>query len=51
MSAMVFQTTGFSIICSTVCSGSYERKHQSSALLAFVGETTCDLQIPLPKDQ
>ena len=29
-------TTGISIICSTVCSGVAQRRHQSSASLAFV---------------
>ena len=33
---MAFQITGVSIICSTVCSGSDERKYQSSMSLAFV---------------
>ena len=36
MSAMVSQITGISIICSTVCSAADQRKHQSSASLAFV---------------
>ena len=36
MSAMASQITGFSIAYSTVCSGSDQRKHQSSASLAFV---------------
>ena len=36
MSAMAFQTTGVSIVCTTVCSGADQRKHQSSASLAFV---------------
>ena len=36
MSAMAFQITGVSIICSTVCSGAYQRKSQSPALLVFV---------------
>ena len=38
MSAMVYgsQITGVSIVCSTICSGAEQRKHQSSALLAFV---------------
>ena len=36
MSAMVSQITGASIVYSTVCSGADQRKHQSSALLAFV---------------
>ena len=33
---MVSQITGVSRVCSTVCSGADERKHQSSASLAFV---------------
>ena len=37
MSAMAFQNTGVSIIYSTVCSVADQRKHQSSALLGFVG--------------
>ena len=36
MSAMASQITGVSIGCSTVCSGAYQRKYQSSAPLAFV---------------
>ena len=36
MSAMASQITGVSIVCSTVGSGEYQRKHQSSASLAFV---------------
>ena len=40
MSAMASQITGGSIICSiicgTICSGADQRKHQNSALLAFV---------------
>ena len=36
MTAMVSQITGVSIGCSTVCSGADQRKHQSSASLAFV---------------
>ena len=36
MSAMASQTTGGSIICSVVCSGADQSKHQSSSLLAFV---------------
>ena len=35
MSAMGSQITGVSIVCSTVCSGAYQRTHQSSASLAF----------------
>ena len=36
MSAMVSQISGISIICSTVCSGADQRKHQSCASMAFV---------------
>ena len=36
MGAMTFHITGFSIVSSTVCSGADQRKHQSSASLAFV---------------
>ena len=36
MSAMASQITGVSIACSTVWSGAHQRKHQSSASLAFV---------------
>ena len=37
MSAMASQITGVLMVCSTVCSGLDQRKHQSSASLAFVG--------------
>ena len=36
--AMVSQITGVSIVYSTVCSGADQRKHQSSASLAFMRE-------------
>ena len=36
MSAMASQITGVSLVWSTVCSGSDQRKHQSSASLAYV---------------
>ena len=36
MSAMASQITSVSIVYTTVCSGADQRKHQSSALLAFV---------------
>ena len=36
MSAMVSQITGVSIVCSALCSGADQRKHQSSASLASV---------------
>ena len=37
MSAIECQINGILIVCSTVCSGADQRKHQSSASLAFVG--------------
>ena len=46
MSVMVSQITGVSIVCWTVCSGSDQRKHQSSASLVFVGEFTVDQYFP-----
>ena len=36
ISTMASQITGFSIACSTICSSADQRKHQSSAPLAFV---------------
>ena len=36
MSTIASQITGVSIVCSSVCSGVDQRKHQSSASLAFV---------------
>ena len=36
MSAMASQTTGVPIVCSVVVTGEDQRKHQSSASLAFV---------------
>ena len=36
MSTMASQLTGVSMVCSIVCSGAGQRKHQSSAPLAFV---------------
>ena len=36
MNSMASQITGISMVCSTVCSGADQRKHQSSASLAFV---------------
>ena len=36
MSAMASQITGVSIVCSAFCSGTDQRKHQSSASLTFV---------------
>ena len=39
MDAMASQITGVSIVCSTVCWGADNRKHQSSVSLALVGGT------------
>ena len=36
MRAMTSRITGVSIVCSAVCSGADQRKHQSSASLSFV---------------
>ena len=36
MSTMASHITGVSAVCSTVCSGTDQRKHQGSASLAFV---------------
>ena len=41
MGAMA-QMTGASIVYSNICSGADQRKHQSSAPLAFLGEFTSD---------
>ena len=38
MGAMASQITGVTIVYSTVCSGAHQRKHQSSASLAFARE-------------
>ena len=37
MSEMSSQITGVAIVCSTVCSGADQRKHQNSASLVFGG--------------
>ena len=36
MTTMASEITGISIVCSTICSGVDQRKHQSSTSLAFV---------------
>ena len=36
MSALAYQITSVSIVCSTVCSGADQRQYQASASLAFV---------------
>ena len=46
MSVMASQITGVSIVYSSLCPAADQRKHQSSASLAFVGEFTGD-QWPL----
>ena len=51
MSTIVSQITGVSIVCSTVCSGADQRKHQSPASLAFVMGSTSDRLIPRTKGQ
>ena len=47
MSAMPSQITGVSIVCSTICWGTDQRKHQRSSSLAFCN----DRWIPLIKGQ
>ena len=37
---MASQITGVSIVCLDICSGADQRKHQSSASLVFVREST-----------
>ena len=49
MSAVASQFTSVSILCSTVGSGADQRKHQSSASLAFCGEFTGDRWFPRTK--
>ena len=52
LSAMASQITDTSTACLTVCSGAHQRKHQSSASLAFVmGESSGHRWIPLKKGQ
>ena len=51
MGAMAPQITSVSIVYSPVCSGTGQRKHQSSASLAFVREITGDRWIPRTKGQ
>ena len=46
MRAMASQITSFTIVCSNVYSGTDQRKHLSSASLAFVGEFTGNRWIP-----
>ena len=49
MSTMASQITGVTIVYSTVCSGEDQRKHQSSASLAFVRKFTGDRWFPAQK--
>ena len=49
--AMASQITSLMIVYSTVYSGAYQRKHQSSASLAFVWGIHRDRWIPRTKDQ
>ena len=51
MSAMACQITGILIVCSSVCSGADQRKHQSFASLAFVMGIHLWPVIPLTKGQ
>ena len=44
MRMMASQITGFSIVCSTIYSGTDQRKHQSSALLAFVTQRASNVE-------
>ena len=47
MSAVMFQITGISIVCLTVCWGAGQRKYQSPASLAFVkGIHWCPVDSP-----
>ena len=46
MGTMASQLDSLAIIHSTAYSGADQRKHQTSASLAFVGEFTGDLWIP-----
>ena len=47
LSGMGYQITGVSMVSSTVCSGADQRKHQSSASLAFVkGINRCPVNSP-----
>ena len=50
MSAMAYQIIGVSFVSSAV-SGADQRKHQSSASLAFLRASTGDRLIPLTKGQ
>ena len=49
--AMTSQITSVSIVCPAVCSVADPRKHQSSASLVFLSESTVDRWIPLKKSQ
>ena len=51
MGAMVSQSTGVSIVYSNVCSDADQRKHQSSASLAFLRGIHRCLWIPLTRGQ
>ena len=51
MTAMASQITSLMIVYSTVYSGAYQRKHQSSASLAFVWGIHRDRWIPRTKGQ
>ena len=50
MGAIASQLTGVSIVCSAVCQGADQRKHQSSASLTYVRGTSGDRWIPSQRD-
>ena len=51
LTAMASQTTSLTVVCSIVYSGADQRKHQSSASLAFVRGIHRDRWIPRTKGQ
>ena len=50
MGAMASQITSLTIVYSTVYSGEDQRKHQSSASLAFVGNSMVTGEFPAQRD-
>ena len=51
MSTTAFQITSVWIVCSNICSGTDQTKHQSSASLAFMGANHQWPVVPLTKGQ
>ena len=49
MGTVAFQITSLTIVYSTVYSGADQRKHQSSASLAFVGDSPVTGEFPAQK--